>query len=144
MLKNDICEQHADLFNLSFTTGAFPTLLITAKLIPIHKKDSKLNFTNYCPISLLSHLDKILENLIHNRLITFLILKILPTLYSLVFAKITLPCMYALVHLKEALFTNFTYSLLKKHWTRVNMVVGFLLIFKRLLTLLTITVYWVS
>ena len=75
MLKNDISEQHADLFNLSFTTGAFPTLLITAKLIPIHKKDSKLNFTNYCPISLLSHLDKILENLIHNRLITFLNIK---------------------------------------------------------------------
>ena len=75
MLKNDICEQHADLFNLSFTTGAFPTLLITAKLIPIHKKDSKLNFTNYCPISLLSNLDKILEKLIHNRLITFLNIK---------------------------------------------------------------------
>ena len=75
MLKNDICEQHADLFNLSFTIGAFPTLLITAKLIPIHKKDSKLNFTNYCPISLLSNLDKILEKLIHNRLITFLNIK---------------------------------------------------------------------
>ena len=75
MLKNDICEQPADLFNLSFTTGAFPTLLITAKLIPIHKKDSKLNFTNYCPISLLSNLDKILEKLIHNRLITFLNIK---------------------------------------------------------------------
>ena len=75
MLKNDICEQHADLFNLSFTTGAFPTLLITAKLIPIHKKDSKLNFTNYCPISLLSNLDKILEKRIHSRLSTTLSIK---------------------------------------------------------------------
>ena len=68
MLKNDISEQLADLFNLSFTTGTFPSLLKTAKVIPIHKKDSKLNFTNYHPISLLSNLDKILEKLIHSRL----------------------------------------------------------------------------
>ena len=71
MLKNDISEQLADLFNLSFTTGTFPTILKTAQVIPIHNKDSKSNFTNYCPISLLSNLDKILEKLIHSRLTTF-------------------------------------------------------------------------
>ena len=48
-------------FALSFTTGTFPTLLKTAKAIPLHKKDSKLDFTNYCPVSFLSNLDKILE-----------------------------------------------------------------------------------
>ena len=67
MLKNEISQQLADLFNLSFTTGTFPTLIKT-----IHKKDSKSNFTNYCQISLLSNLDKILEKLIHSRLSTFL------------------------------------------------------------------------
>ena len=71
MLKNDISEQLADLFNLSFTTGTFPTILKTAQVIPIHNKGSKSNFTNYCPISLLSNLDKILEKLIHSRLTTF-------------------------------------------------------------------------
>ena len=50
MLENDISEQLADLFNLSFTADTFPTLLKTAKVIPIHKKDSKSNFTNYRPI----------------------------------------------------------------------------------------------
>ena len=60
MLKNDISEQLPDLFHLSFTTGTFPTLLKTDKVIPIHKKDSKSSFTNYCPISLLSNLGKIL------------------------------------------------------------------------------------
>ena len=35
MLKNDILEQLTDLFNLSFTTSTFPTLLKTAKVIPI-------------------------------------------------------------------------------------------------------------
>ena len=55
-LKNDISEQLADLVNLFFTTGTFPTLLKTAKVIPIHKKDSKSNFTNCHPMSLLSNL----------------------------------------------------------------------------------------
>ena len=75
MLKNDISEQLADLLNLSFTAGTFPTLLKTAKVITIHKKDSKSNFANYRPISFLSNLDKILEKLIHSRLSTFLNIK---------------------------------------------------------------------
>ena len=62
LLKNDISDELADLFHLSFTTDSFPTLLKTANIIPIHKKESKLDYTNYNPISLLSNLDKILEN----------------------------------------------------------------------------------
>ena len=71
MFKNDISDQLADLFNLSFTTGTFPTLLKTAKFILIHKKDFQLNCTNYRPVSLLSNLEKILEKLMHSRLSTF-------------------------------------------------------------------------
>ena len=41
MLKNNISEQLSDLFKLSFTTGTFPTLSKTAKVISIHKKYSK-------------------------------------------------------------------------------------------------------
>ena len=44
----------------------------TAKVIPIHKKESKLDYTNYRPISLLSNLDRISEKLMHNRLYKFL------------------------------------------------------------------------
>ena len=33
-----------------------------AKVIPSHKKESKLEYSNYRPISLLSNLDKNLEN----------------------------------------------------------------------------------
>ena len=43
MLKNNVSEQLADLINYSFTTGTFPTLLKTAKVILIHKKDSKIS-----------------------------------------------------------------------------------------------------
>ena len=48
---------------MSLTTGVHPDLLKIAKTIPIFKKSSKLNTSNYRPISLLSNLNKILENL---------------------------------------------------------------------------------
>ena len=102
MLKNDISEQLADLLNLSFTTGTFPTLLKTAKVIPIHKKDSKSNFTNYRPISLLSNLDKILEKLMHSRLSTFLNIK--DIIYPLQFGfRQNYSTSYALIHLTETI-----------------------------------------
>ena len=69
LLKNDIFDQFADLINVSFTTGSFPT---TTQVIPIHKKESKFDYNNYHPISLLSNLDKILGKLMHNRLYMFL------------------------------------------------------------------------
>ena len=72
LLKNDISKQLADLFNLSFLTGVFPSVLKTAKVVPVFKKDSKLDYSNYHPISLLSNIEKILEKLMYKRLNTFL------------------------------------------------------------------------
>ena len=62
----------ADLFNLSFLTGVFPSVLKTAKVVPVFKKDSKLDYSNYRPISLLINIEKILEKLIYKRLYTSL------------------------------------------------------------------------
>ena len=102
MLKNDISERLADLFNISFTTGTFPTLLKAAKVISTHKKDSKSNFTNHRPISHLSNLDKILENLIHCRLSTFLNIK--DIIYPLQFGfRQNYSISYALIHLTETI-----------------------------------------
>ena len=50
-------------------TGVFPSVLKTAKVVPIFKK---LDYSNYHPISLLSNIGKILENLMYKRLYTFL------------------------------------------------------------------------
>ena len=72
LLKNDISKQLADLFNLSFLTGVFTSVLKIAKVIPVFKKDSKLDYSNYRPISLLSNIEKILEKLMYKRLYTFL------------------------------------------------------------------------
>ena len=71
LLKNDISAQLSDIFNVSFSTGVFPTILKIAKVVPIHKKQSKLAYSNYRPISLLSNLEKILEKLMYRRIFKY-------------------------------------------------------------------------
>ena len=66
LLKNDISSQLSEIFNISFSSGIFPSILKTAKVIPIYKKDSKIDFSIYRPISLLSNIEKILERLMYN------------------------------------------------------------------------------
>ena len=60
------------LFNLSFSSGIFPDKLKIAKILPVFKKGSKLECSNYRPISLLSNLDKVIEKLMRKRLMEFL------------------------------------------------------------------------
>ena len=83
LLKNDISQQLSDVFNLSFLTGQFPSVLKIAKVIPIHKKQSKVDYANYRPISLLSNIKKIIEKLMYKRLSNFLDINNL--IYSLQF-----------------------------------------------------------
>ena len=70
-MKNDKSDQLAVLFNLSFTSVFFRTILKTWKVTPIYKKDSKLKCSSYKPISLFSNVDKILERIVYNRLYKF-------------------------------------------------------------------------
>ena len=73
LLKQDISLQLADLFNLSFSSGSFPSLLKTAKVVPVFKKGSKLDCCNYRQISVISNVEKILEKLMYKRVYNFLI-----------------------------------------------------------------------
>ena len=57
LLKDDISSQLSEIFNISFSSSVFPSIPKTAKVIPAHKKDSKLDFLNYRPISLLSSIE---------------------------------------------------------------------------------------
>ncbi|XP_065673996.1 uncharacterized protein LOC136090948 [Hydra vulgaris] len=70
-LANDISPVLFELFNLSFITGVFPDILKTASVIPIHKKDSKIECNSYRPISLLN-VSKLLEKLMYSRIYNFL------------------------------------------------------------------------
>lgn len=60
------------LFNLSLSTGIFPDVLKTSKVIPLHKRGSKSSVSNFRPISLLSIFSKILEKIIHRRIMRYL------------------------------------------------------------------------
>ena len=60
------------LVNLCFEVGVFPDILKTAKITPLHKKDSKLDVINYRPISLLSVFSKIYEKMIYIRIYSYL------------------------------------------------------------------------
>ena len=72
LLTCDISKHLSINLNISFATRIFPEKLKVAKVIPAHKKDSKLECSNYRPISLLSSNDKIIKKLMHNRLMKFL------------------------------------------------------------------------
>ena len=53
-------------------TGVFPSVHKTAKVVPLFKKDSKLDYSNHRPFSLLSNIEKILEKVMCKRLYMFL------------------------------------------------------------------------
>ena len=72
LLKHDISKQLADLFNLSFSSGSFASVLKTAKVVPVFKKGSKLDCCSYSPIPLLTNVEKILEKLIYKQVCNFL------------------------------------------------------------------------
>ena len=94
LLNKDISDQLAILFKQSFSPGIFPSILKTSKIIPIYKKCSKLECSNYRPISLLSNIDRSLERLMYNRLYNFLDKKNKSYFHSnLVFVRNTLSLM---------------------------------------------------
>ena len=49
-----------------------PKSLKRSRIIPVHKNGSRLDISNYRPISLLSYIDKILEKALHRRIYDYL------------------------------------------------------------------------
>ena len=72
LISAEISIPIAKLVNLSFSSGKFPSSLKVSKVIPVYKKASPLQPSNYRPISLLSNIDKIFEKLMYSRVISFL------------------------------------------------------------------------
>ena len=65
LLNPYISKPLAQTFNEYITLGIFPNKLKHAKVIPIHKKGSPTDPSNYRPISLLSIFSKIFEKLMY-------------------------------------------------------------------------------
>jgi len=63
----------AHIFNLSLSTGEFPTQLKQCRVIPIFKAGDRLEVDNYRPISLLSSISKVLEKILSEKLIFHLL-----------------------------------------------------------------------
>ena len=60
------------IFNDSLTSGKFPEFMKHADIIPLYKGKSKIETTNYRPISLLLTLSKVLEKIVYVRTYDFL------------------------------------------------------------------------
>jgi hypothetical protein len=60
------------IINLSLSTGHFPDQLKIAKVKPLYKKGCDTEVGNYRPVSLISVFSKIIEKIMHKRLLSFL------------------------------------------------------------------------
>jgi hypothetical protein len=70
---NAIAISLAHFFNLSPSSGKFPTSLKQCRVIPIFKNGDSEECNNYRPISLLSSISKVLEKIVAEKLIHHLI-----------------------------------------------------------------------
>ena len=68
-----IAEQLADIFHKSIVSGVFPDSLKHAKITSVFKTEDKCMVNNYRPISVLPVCSKVFENLMHKRLVSFLV-----------------------------------------------------------------------
>ena len=59
------------LFNRSLASGIFPKKWKVAKIIPLFKGGDRVNVNNYRPVSLLPLPGKLLEKIVHNRIVRF-------------------------------------------------------------------------
>ena len=72
LIKDKISFPLSELVNKSFSTGCFPKICKTAKVIPIFKTESRLLCNNYRHVSILSNVSKIIEKIMHEGLNKFL------------------------------------------------------------------------
>ena len=61
-----ICLPITHIINLSIHTNKIPNDLKTARVVPIYKKGSKTDPGNYRPVSVLSTISKVLEQVVYN------------------------------------------------------------------------------
>ena len=61
----------SSLNNKAVASGSYTNLLKVARVTPIHKSCSNVNFKKYRPISVLPFLNKVFERVLHSRIQKF-------------------------------------------------------------------------
>jgi hypothetical protein len=69
----EIAKPLAHIFNFSLESGSFPSILKPCRIIPIFKSGNRLDCDNYRPISLLSSISKLLEKIVSEKLLYYLL-----------------------------------------------------------------------
>ena len=78
-IPTKILKQNVDFFspfildyvNKSISSSTFPSILKLADIIPVYKKDSRYEKSNYRPISVLPNLSKIFQSVLYNQISSF-------------------------------------------------------------------------
>ena len=79
-IPTKILKQNVDFFspfildyvNKSISSCTFPSILKLADIIPVYKKDSRYEKSNYRPISVLPNLSKIFQSVLYNQISSFM------------------------------------------------------------------------
>ena len=69
--ENHVVYYLKELLNFCITSGVYPNIFEIVQGTHIHKKGSPRDISNYRPVSVLSNLSKVFENIINNRLHIF-------------------------------------------------------------------------
>eukprot|EP00061_Rhincodon_typus_P018633 g47873.t1 len=64
--SSELASPLAKLLQYSYNTDIYPKMYKTAQVCPVYKKQDISNPANYCPISLLSIISKMMESVINN------------------------------------------------------------------------------
>jgi hypothetical protein len=108
-VESTVCIPLAHIFNLSFSTGIFPSKLKVSRVTPIFKSGDPKSCDNYRPISLGNTFSKVLEKIVAVKLTNHLELNKLIDKYQFGFQK-GLSTEHNLIHLtnyiSEALNSN--------------------------------------
>ena len=70
--KHIIVQPLTLIINQSLTSDIYPDNFKISKITPLHKKDDRTIVSNYCPISLLPTMSKIIKTVMHSQLYAFL------------------------------------------------------------------------
>jgi hypothetical protein len=68
MASPSIAGPLTSIVNKTISTSAFPSLLKSAEILPIHKKNDKLDKSNYRPVSILPSVSKIYEGILNDQI----------------------------------------------------------------------------